>query len=158
MERLDPACLRRFALKLRFDPLTPAQAAVAFRRFFGIEALDALMAGLTPGDFATVRKKHSILGGDARALTEWLMDELESKGGRRRIGSPPASARQHLGALEAVMLYYWVISLVLMEILPELALILIPIGLLVYLLPYWHIILGIALAVFMWVHWSSLHW
>jgi hypothetical protein len=70
MERLDPACLRRFALKLRFDPLTPAQAAVAFQRFFGIEAPDALMAGLTPGDFATVRKKHAILGGGARTLAE----------------------------------------------------------------------------------------
>jgi transitional endoplasmic reticulum ATPase len=85
MERLDPACLRRFALKLRFDPLTPAQAALAFLRFFGTEAPDALMAGLTPGDFATVRKKHAILGGDARTLTEWLMEELESKGGRRRM-------------------------------------------------------------------------
>jgi transitional endoplasmic reticulum ATPase len=85
MERLDPACLRRFALKLRFDPLTPAQAALAFQRFFGIEPPDALMAGLTPGDFATVRRKHAILGGDARTLTEWLMDELESKGGRRRM-------------------------------------------------------------------------
>jgi transitional endoplasmic reticulum ATPase len=85
MERLDPACLRRFALKLRFDPLTPAQAALAFRCFFGTEAPDALMAGLTPGDFAAVRKKHAILGGDARTLTEWLMDELESKDGRRRI-------------------------------------------------------------------------
>ena len=84
MERLDLACLRRFAFKLRFDPLTPAQAALAFRRFFGIEAPDAFMAGLTPGDFATVRKKHAILGGDARELTEWLLDELESRGGRRR--------------------------------------------------------------------------
>jgi hypothetical protein len=56
------------------------------------------------------------------------------------------------------MLYYWAISLLLMKILPELALVLIPIGLLIYLLPYWHIILGVALAVFMWVHWGSLHW
>jgi hypothetical protein len=56
------------------------------------------------------------------------------------------------------MVYYWGISLALSEILPELAFILIPIGLLFYLLPYWHVILGATLVVFMWVHWDSLHW
>ena len=34
-ERLDRASLRRFLVKLRFDWLTPAQARLAFRRFFG---------------------------------------------------------------------------------------------------------------------------
>jgi hypothetical protein len=56
------------------------------------------------------------------------------------------------------MVYYWGISLALSEILPELAFILIPIGLLFYLLPYCHVILGVTLVVFMWVHWDSLHW
>ena len=36
MDQLDPASLRRFTLKLRFDPLRPAQAMLAFERFFGI--------------------------------------------------------------------------------------------------------------------------
>jgi hypothetical protein len=49
MERL-PACLRRFAFKLRFDPLTPAKAALAFWRFFGIEAPDSL---ILPNEFPT---------------------------------------------------------------------------------------------------------
>jgi transitional endoplasmic reticulum ATPase len=35
MDRLDQASLRRFTLKLRFEPLTPAQAALAFEHFFG---------------------------------------------------------------------------------------------------------------------------
>jgi hypothetical protein len=65
---------------------------------------------------------------------------------------------RYFGTLEAVMLYYWGISLALSEILPELVFILIPIGLLFYLLPYWHVILGATLVVFMWVHWDSLHW
>jgi transitional endoplasmic reticulum ATPase len=33
---LDPASLRRFLVKLRFNWLTTAQARIAFRQFFGV--------------------------------------------------------------------------------------------------------------------------
>ncbi len=59
-DRLDPASLRRFLVKLRFGWMTTAQARSAFRRFFqmdapdGFDALgtlppDRLRAGATPG-------------------------------------------------------------------------------------------------------------
>jgi hypothetical protein len=64
------------ALKLRFDPLTPAQAPAAFQWFFGIETPVSLPAELAPGDFANVKRKHAVLGDDARVLTEWLIEDL----------------------------------------------------------------------------------
>jgi SpoVK/Ycf46/Vps4 family AAA+-type ATPase len=88
MDRLDQASLRRFTLKLRFVPLRPAQAALAFERFFGIVAPRQLADGLTPGDFATVRRKRDLLGvADSSRLADWLDEEAEAKGTRlRRIG------------------------------------------------------------------------
>jgi transitional endoplasmic reticulum ATPase len=38
MDRLDQASLRRFTLKLRFEPLTPAQAALAFEHCRGVRS------------------------------------------------------------------------------------------------------------------------
>ena len=61
MDRLDQASLRRFTLKLRFEPLNPVQAALAFERFFGVVSPRQLADGLTPGDFATVRRKRDLL-------------------------------------------------------------------------------------------------
>ncbi|HWY14732.1 MAG TPA: ATP-binding protein [Rhizomicrobium sp.] len=81
MEHLDQASLRRFTFKLRFDSLSPAQAARAFSRFFGAPAPQALPEGLTPGDFATVRRKRELLGGDdPEQLVAWLSDEAAAKG------------------------------------------------------------------------------
>ncbi len=88
MDRIDQASLRRFTLKLRFESLSPAQATLAFERFFGIVAPRRLAEGLTPGDFATVRRKRDLLGvADPSALADWLDEEAEAKGTRvRRIG------------------------------------------------------------------------
>jgi transitional endoplasmic reticulum ATPase len=84
-DRLDREALRRFTLKLRFDPLDPAQAARAFRHFFKAEPLRLLPDGLTPGDFATVRRKQAIYGGaDPAVLVGWLIEEVEAKGLRAR--------------------------------------------------------------------------
>jgi transitional endoplasmic reticulum ATPase len=58
-DRLDPASLRRFLVKLRFSWLTTAQARIAFRQFFGAvppPELDELRT-LTPADFALVRRR-----------------------------------------------------------------------------------------------------
>lgn len=83
MDRIDQASLRRFTLKLRFVPLNPAQAALAFERFFGIATPRQLADGLTPGDFATVRRKRDLLGvTDPSALADWLDGEAEAKGTR----------------------------------------------------------------------------
>jgi SpoVK/Ycf46/Vps4 family AAA+-type ATPase len=80
MDRLDPASLRRFTFKLRLDPLTPMQAAAAFKHFFGMAAPRLLSDGLTPGDFVTVRRKRDLLGDtDAELLANWLDAEAEAK-------------------------------------------------------------------------------
>ena len=90
-EHLDPATLRRFDFKLRLDYLTPDQAVAAFRVFFGLDASPPVRAlsGLTPGDFAVVRRRAEILGrsGDAKALAAMLREERGAKPNRpTRIG------------------------------------------------------------------------
>ena len=64
MERLDQASLRRFTFKVSFSPLTVEQNHVAFKIFFEFQAPESLdsLKGLTPGDYAVVRKKAGILG------------------------------------------------------------------------------------------------
>ena len=64
MTGLDPAALRRFDLKVRFDFMAPCQAGALLRRYCGQLALDtpqprqlarlARLHQLTPGDFAAV--------------------------------------------------------------------------------------------------------
>ncbi len=85
VERLDRASLRRFTFKVRFDYLTRAQLGFAFEHFFGLPAPGPVraLANLTPGDFATVRKKAAILGHerDAPALARMLCAESTAKPG-----------------------------------------------------------------------------
>ncbi len=82
-ERLDPATLRRFDFKITLDYLGPGQAMAAFRTFFGLTSPPGFtgLAGLTPGDFAVVRRKAEILDklGDPKALAEMLREECEAK-------------------------------------------------------------------------------
>jgi hypothetical protein len=68
MEGLDPAALRRFDLKVKFDFLQPGQAIELLRRYCAENALPAptpvdegrlsRLLALTPGDFAAVRRQH----------------------------------------------------------------------------------------------------
>ena len=90
-EHLDPATLRRFDFKLCLDYLAPDQAVAAFRLFFGLAApLEVrALSGVTPGDFAVVRRRAEILGklGDAKSLVAMLREECDAKPDRpRRIG------------------------------------------------------------------------
>ena len=65
MDRLDPASLRRFSFKVKYEFLNTAQVQMAFEHFFGVKvsAQDvASLATLTPGDFALVKNKAEILG------------------------------------------------------------------------------------------------
>lgn len=67
MVNLDPAALRRFDLKVRFDFLNSKQAWSLFRHHAQALGLDAAKSGiagrlrklavLTPGDFATVARQ-----------------------------------------------------------------------------------------------------
>jgi hypothetical protein len=91
IDRLDPACLRRFDLKIRLSPLTAKQAGDAFTFFFGLEAPREVadLEGLTCGDYAVVRHRMEFQGDttDATFLCRMLGEELTLRGGaHRRIG------------------------------------------------------------------------
>jgi SpoVK/Ycf46/Vps4 family AAA+-type ATPase len=83
MDRLDNASLRRFTFKIRFDFLDRDQVRRAFTRFFGLTAPSRVngMDLLTPGDFAVVRRRASLLGfnADADALADALAQEMTAK-------------------------------------------------------------------------------
>ncbi len=83
-ERMDAAVPRRFTLKLRFDALDSARAALAFGRILSAIPPGPLPNGLTPGDFSLVRRKAELLA-EARpaVLSRWLAEELAAKGGGR---------------------------------------------------------------------------
>jgi transitional endoplasmic reticulum ATPase len=57
--RLDPAALRRFVFKIGLRPLSAEAAARAWRLFFGAAPPAGLeeLGGLTPGDFAVVKRQ-----------------------------------------------------------------------------------------------------
>ncbi len=90
LEMIDPAALRRFGFKVKFDTLTPAQAMLAYQRFFGREppAAAGRIDGLTPGDFAVVaRRLRFVEGADDAAILALLEQEVAVKRkGRGRIG------------------------------------------------------------------------
>lgn len=90
VDRLDPASLRRFLLKVRFGYLTSDQARLAFARFFAATApasLDRLQQ-LTPADFALVRRRAAFLEGPVTldGIVSFLEDETAGRDGGRRIG------------------------------------------------------------------------
>ncbi|MBR5609219.1 MAG: ATP-binding protein [Elusimicrobiaceae bacterium] len=65
MNRLDPASLRRFSFKVKYEFLNTPQVQTAFEHFFGVKVSNqdvASLAALTPGDFALVKNKAEILG------------------------------------------------------------------------------------------------
>ena len=87
VERLDPACLRRFTFKVRLEPMTPPQVRLAFWSFFGRDLTSACgeLTDLTPGDFRVVQRKANILGiEDSAELAAMLMSESAAKPGRTR--------------------------------------------------------------------------
>ena len=93
-EHLDPATLRRFVFKIRLDYLAPEQGEAAFRGYFALTPPAGLasLGGLTPGDFAVVRRKAELLGqlDEPEVLLVLLRAECEAKPGRPRpIGFRP---------------------------------------------------------------------
>jgi len=94
IDGLDPAVFRRFALKVRFDPLTAEQRQRLFRRLCSdvgiagtseeVERARAIvdrLAGLTPGDFAAARGR-SVLAppGSVEQLASGLGEDLALRG------------------------------------------------------------------------------
>jgi SpoVK/Ycf46/Vps4 family AAA+-type ATPase len=93
MEKLDPASLRRFDFKVRFDPMKPDQSWRMFReelvRLRGEigctsewEEKIRLLEGLTPGDFAVGARQFELLDVSAtpEKLYEILLKECQAKG------------------------------------------------------------------------------
>lgn len=79
MDSLDEASLRRFTFKIRFDFLNKEQANLMMENFFDIET-DFDLQGLTPGDFATVKKKVDFLKiNSEKEIIKMLQDEVKVK-------------------------------------------------------------------------------
>ena len=84
MDTLDPASLRRFSFKVKYDFLTSEQVRTAFKHFFDMDVSCFDINGLdklTPGDFALVKNKAEILGKSTQlsALREMLETEQKLK-------------------------------------------------------------------------------
>lgn len=98
-QALDPAALRRFALRVEFLPLSLAQHLQLFERIaekLGLSSLDAhdsvrsrlsRLTALTPGDYASLLRGRLLLG---RPSIDDLLHDLErahsEKRAERRIG------------------------------------------------------------------------
>jgi len=84
MDHLDPASLRRFSFKVRYDFLTCRQVCQGFEFFFGVRVKEEQVSSLTrltPGDFAVVKNKADILGvmKEEKELVNLLLSEQKSK-------------------------------------------------------------------------------
>jgi len=85
--RLDPAALRRFVFKIELKALSQEAASRAFERFFGQPPPARLnqVAGLTPGDFAVVKRQLRYRDGAAPGEILALLD-AEAKAKPERSG------------------------------------------------------------------------
>ena len=83
MESLDPAALRRFTFKVKYDYLTIPQVVMAFDEFFGITISESDVRGCThlaPGDFVVVKNKASIMDiTEPNELIKMLIQEQSVK-------------------------------------------------------------------------------
>jgi len=100
MEKLDQACLRRFAFKVRFNPLNPDQRWQMFRQELkrlggchdGIDEWESRIRNLeklTPGDFAVAARQFELW--DVPVSPEKLFEQLQKEcdvkeGTKRSIG------------------------------------------------------------------------
>jgi hypothetical protein len=81
-KELDQAAIRRFTFKVAFDFMKPAQSAKLFELYFNNTAPVQIMKNdlLTPGDFANVLKKTTILRiGNPKEIYQMLEEECDLK-------------------------------------------------------------------------------
>ncbi len=88
-ERLDPASLRRFLVRVAFRWLTPTQIQLAWNCFFGGEPpmnVDLLQA-VTPADFALVSQRATIIGKAKvpEILLDFLLNESSDRLGKHSV-------------------------------------------------------------------------
>lgn len=82
MDNLDPASLRRFTFKMKFDYITPMQAKRLFERYYRVAPPSRIERNhlLTPGDIACVHKQVQILGiKDGETIYRMIEKECELK-------------------------------------------------------------------------------
>jgi SpoVK/Ycf46/Vps4 family AAA+-type ATPase len=85
-DKLDPASLRRFTFKVKFNYLNAAQVKIAFQHFLHID-YNRFIEGLTPADFVLAAKKAEILGlKNPDELVELLLTEVKAKNLSGKIG------------------------------------------------------------------------
>ncbi len=92
VDSLDRASLRRFSLKIRFDPLSAVQRWEMLTQLCGKTPEESLRArldkadGLAAGDFAVVARQEAMLGtqASAEAMVTALEEELAMKSGTAR--------------------------------------------------------------------------
>lgn len=102
MQRLDSAALRRFAIKIRFDFLTPEQrwklfldhVPKAVARQVHYQAGLNKLSNLVPGDFATVRRQVKLL--NVRLTPDELLARLTQE-----CKSKPQRGSQPMGFVQA---------------------------------------------------------
>jgi len=85
MSELDPAILRRFQFKLRFNVLTTEQASAMYQRIFSEAAPATLhnVGGLVPADFVNVQRQKLVYGDelDSSEYVALLEAEVTSRRG-----------------------------------------------------------------------------
>jgi ATPases of the AAA+ class len=84
MDNLDPASLRRFTFKVKYDFLTKKQIKIAFKYFFNLKVNDediSSLRHLTPADFTLTKSKAEIMGfdKDTKTLVKMLLEEQNLK-------------------------------------------------------------------------------
>lgn len=87
LDAVDPAAMRRFTFKLRFEYLDEVRVRAAFQRFFEVGWPNSvpLVDRLAPGDFAVVKQRARIEGIEDRVgLAKMLVEECRHKPGRSR--------------------------------------------------------------------------
>ena len=84
MDNLDPASLRRFTFKVKYDFLTKEQIKIAFKYFFNLKVKEEDIVGLnrlSPADFTLIKNKAEIMGfdKDIKTLVKMLQEEQNLK-------------------------------------------------------------------------------
>lgn len=86
LDNLDPAAMRRFLFKVRFDVLDAERGAKCFEHYLGVAAPESIrtVSGFVPSDFTVVKNKASFLDiRDQDELAKLLLQELEVRRGKQ---------------------------------------------------------------------------